>query len=61
MIKVNLKTIWVPVITGLLAHSILMGTLQQYIYFADPLNEIASFLLLGVATVLGLVNSVSKG
>lgn len=61
MIKVNLKTIWVPVITGLLAHSILMGTLQQYIYFKDPLNEIASFLLLGVATVLGLISSVSKG
>ena len=61
MIKVNLKTIWVPVITGLLAHSILMGTLQQYIFFKDPLNEIASFLLLGVATVLGLISSVSKG
>jgi len=61
MIKVNLKTIWVPVITGLLAHSILMGTLQQYVYFADPLNEIACFLLLGVATVLGIGYSVSKG
>jgi len=61
MIKVNLKTIWVPVITGLLAHSTLMGTLQQYIYFTDPLNEIATFILLSVATVLGLVYSVSKG
>jgi len=61
MIKVNLKTIWVPVITGLLAHSIVVGTLQKYIYFQDPLNELASFLLLSTVTVLGAWNSISKG
>lgn len=60
MIKVNLKTIWVSVISGVLAHLLLQGKLQEYIVFQSELNEIAGFILLSTLTVLGLMVSVEK-
>lgn len=60
MIKVNLKTIWVSVISGVLAHLLLQGKLQEYIVFQSELNEIAGFILLSTLTVLGLIVSVEK-
>jgi hypothetical protein len=52
--KVNLKSLAVSALSFLIVAGLMKGSVQEFIHFADPINELATAALLGMTGIVSL-------
>jgi hypothetical protein len=58
--KLNLKPLILTIVSFTVAAMTANGTIQNYIHFADAINEIGFFVISIVAGIIGLFSSFEK-
>jgi len=55
--KVNLKSLAVSALSFLIVAGLMKGSVQEFIHFADPINELFTTALLGMVGIASLAMS----
>jgi len=55
--KVNLKSLAVSALSFLIVAGLMKGSVQEFIHFADPINELFTAALLGMIGIAALAMS----
>ena len=58
--KINFKTLSIGVLAIVMVAGLMNGTIQKFVYFADPLNEMFTALVFGVMGVGFVMSSFEK-
>jgi hypothetical protein len=59
-VTINIKYFAIAIVSLAIAFLLMLGTIQKYVYFAAPENEMACYILAGTMGIISLFCSFEK-